>query len=504
MTRSTLLLHLVPLAGLLPSPSIGQDASFEALLAARRDQIALEAVEAEHARSAQLARDGLVSAAELERRRADVATARLDLQRSLAALIDRSPYVTADRALKRRLADGRQVVTLTLRNRTPELTARQRAVLREVGGAELEQALLDVRTDAAFVAIESNVVPPTAPGQAALAPIPGRTTIALPYEARLPALARGEATDLTFQLLRDATSVVVAIRHPRGDREIAIELEQADTEEVASFSTTQHSLEADLGTQATFSLTLERASVAPRTFRLEALGLPPAVDARFVDPGGSRVSRLHFPAGVQRQVVGLEVLLPERPSDGLALDRGHAFWVVAADAGTPSDRDVGGEALLEDRRAARLELAILPRGVPALDLRAGNLFAQIDAGTAARSELRLRNTGSRRLDQIALRVDAPPGWQPRLEPASVAALEIGEEAVVTLVAAPPAAVESGEVELRLITEVQASNRPVPVADKVFRVRITPRGSMVAGIVTSALLLLIIAAVVVFGVRLARR
>lgn len=501
MRRTLLVLSLLA-TGPATGVADAQSEQFDALLAARRDQIALEAFEAEHERSQELARHGLVAATEVERRRADVETARLDLQRTLIDLVDREPYLTAERALKRQTADGRHVLVLTLRNRTPDLSERQRALLRDVGGHDLEQAFANVRADAAFVAIKSNAVPLSTPALDGMGSEAGKTTIALPYETRLPPLARDESVALEFQLLRDVSSVVVAIRHPRGEREIAIELELADTENVGTFSSRQLSLEADLGSRAVFALTLERASVEPRTFRLRTVGLPESVDARFLDGSDGRITRIHFPAGVKRQALGLEILLPDRPSAALPLDRPRAFAAVAADVDDTSLESGADEAAAG--RAARLDLAIVPRGVPAIDVRAGSLFEQIEAGAVARTELRLRNAGSRRLDQIALRIDAPPGWRTRLVPASVESLGIGEEVAVAVEAAPPASAESGEFELRLSTETVASNRPVPVADKVFRIRIEPRANLAAGFVTSALFLIMIAAVVVFGLRLARR
>ena len=97
---------------------------------------------------------------------------------------------------------------------------------------------------------------------------------------------------MEFQLLRDVSSVVVASSYKGQNQETVVQLQQAETENAVTMTSMQASQEADLGSQATFNLKLERSSVDVRQFQLKLVNLPHQISYSFIDPGNqARLSR---------------------------------------------------------------------------------------------------------------------------------------------------------------------------------------------------------------------
>ena len=135
---------------------------------------------------------------------------------------------------------------------------------------------------------------------------------------------------MEFQLLRDVNSVVVAGSYKGQNVEMVVQLQQAETENAVAISSMQASQEADLGTEATFDLRLERSSVDVRRFQLKVINLPRQISYNFVDPGSrARLSQVNFPAGVTQQNLNLTLFLPERADEQVPIDEPLEFWALA-------------------------------------------------------------------------------------------------------------------------------------------------------------------------------
>ena len=73
-----------------------------------------------------------------------------------------------------------------------------------------------------------------------------------------------------------------------------------------------------------------------------------------------------------------------------------------------------------------------------------------------------------------------------------------------MILSPPSDVPVGDYEVRLRTECSAYNRPVPTEDKVYRVSVKARPNLLGTLGLVGGLVLLVIAVVIFGIRLARR
>ncbi len=473
-------------------------------LEVRRRQIELKEARTQLQRTEELFEQGLVSRTELDRARTAVEMAQLNYQEAVLSLLSLQPRISVRQAIKYQTRDGRKWVRLTVANLTPTFDDTQFRLLSNFEGAEPIPEALRTRTVRDIFISLRDAGTPGPNGQ----PVSRGTTIALPYEVHIPELKYGQSRTIAFQLLRDVQSVIVAASYKGQQQEIQIQLQQAETGNVVTITATQISQEADLGSQATYDLRLERSTVDVRRFQLKVLNLPRQISYSFLDPETqARLQQINFPAGVTEQRLGLRLFLPERADEDVRIDEPLAFWAVVMNdkqaARFSQDRHYTPEEIRRSRAGA-VRLEIIPRGVGRIEVSAVSLYSEIQVGEAVETNLTIRNTGTRRLDNIRLTAEYPLNWQVELVPDIIPALEINREERVQLKILPPPDVPVGDYEVRIKTESYAYNRRVPSEDKIYRVSVKARTNVwgMAGLI-GALLLLVIG-IVVFGIKLTRR
>ncbi|MEJ2079659.1 MAG: NEW3 domain-containing protein [Acidobacteriota bacterium] len=469
-------------------------------LEVRRRQIELKEQRAEFERVQRLASEGLISAAELHKAQVSVDVAQLNYQEAVLALLTLQPRISIRRAVKIQTPDGRRFVDLTVANLTPTFDDSQFRLLNNFEGADPippELRRRDVRD--IFISLRDvGEDPGTTRG----------TTIALPYETHLDELPYGQTKQLRFQLLKDVSSVTVSTTYKGRTQEFDVQLEQAETATAVNLASNQISLEADLGSAAVFSLRLERSTVDQRTFQLKLVNLPHQISYSFLDPSTqARLSQISFSPGISQQQLELRLFLPERAGDSVPIDSPIQFWalVMSPDqSGRFDESRTYGATEIEVSRVGNIRLEVIPRGVGRIEVAANSLFSEIQVGQRVDASLTVRNTGTRRLDNIKLRAEYPLNWNVEINPDIIPALDINQEQAIHMILSPPSDVPVGDYEVRLRTECSAYNRPVPTEDKVYRVSVKARPNLLGTLGLVGGLVLLVIAVVIFGIRLARR
>lgn len=481
----------------------GQANEQERFLEVRRRQIELRGARSEYQRAEELFRAGLISKVELDRIGTQVDNAQLSYQEAVLALLGLQPRISVRAAVKFQTPDGRNFVRLTVVNLTPTFDDEQFRLLNNFEGADPIPAQLRTRSvkDIYISLQDSGGRSPEENGLRGV-------TIALPYEQHVAQLDYGQSRTLVFELLRDVASVVVAIGYKGQQREVPVQLQQAAIEGGVKVSSAQFSQEADLGSQATWDLRLDRASVDVRRFELKAVNLPRQVQASFIDPkSGARLSQVSFPAGVTQQSLQLRLSLPDRAGEGFALDRPLSFWAIVADDRQSGRFEAVREYSAEEIRASQTgntQLQLIPRGLGKLEVTAPSLFAEISRGESVATGIVVRNAGTRRLDNVTVSAEPPLGWTAVAEPAVVASLDIGTEREVQLRITPPTEVSVGDYEVRLKTESLSFNTTVSSEEKSFRVRVEAGTNFVSLALLTLLLFAAVGGGVVFWIRLSRR
>ncbi len=472
-------------------------------LEVRQRQVQLRAARSDLARAQRLYDEQLLALSDLERARVAVEASQLDFQEAVLTLLAQQPRLSVRSAVKRQARDGRAFVRVEVENLTPRFDDSQLQLLNNFDGADPIPAALRTRdVYDVFVSLKSAGETPLTGS-----PVSRGTTIGLPYEFHVEALAYGAVRALEFQLLRDVSSVTVAMTYKGQTREIDVQLLQAATEDAVNLTSTQISQEADLGGPATFDLRLDRSTVDVRRFELKIVNLPRQISASFVDANQARLSQLSFPAGVTQQVLGLKLFLPERADEQVRIDEPLEFWVLVMDEKqAPKFREerLFSAEEIEASRAGRAKLVVIPRGVGRIEVSAPTLFSEIAPRDSVTATISLKNTGTRRLDNVKLSAETPLDWTAELDPDIVPALEINRDTPVRLTIRPPRGVEVGDYEVRIKSESFAYNRRVPSEDKIYRVSVKAGTSLWGTLLLVGALLALIAGLAVLGIKLTRR
>jgi len=452
----------------------GQEDEQQRFLEVRRWQVELRAKRAELERNRELFEQGLISQAKLEESVVGLERAQLSYQAAVLELVQQPPRISVQRAVKFEGEDGRKLVRLTVANLTPVFDDEQFRLLNNFEGADPIPA--ELRTRVAKDVYVSLL------GTDSGAEAGDGTIIALPYEVHIPKLDYGESKTMVFQLLQDTNSVNVSTTY-RGQRhDRPVQLEQAQTDKVVTVTSTQVSQEVDLGGEAVYDLQLSRSTVDVGTYELRVFNLPPQINYRFQVPDSeARLSRLSFQAGVVEQELQLRLFLPDRATGALPLDESAEFFAAVLSDGQAADLPVDGEvtpAQLDQSRVGWARLFLIPRGVGKIEVVAPSLFGEVVPGESFQTKVNIRNEGTRALDNVTVRWEAPFGWRAQAQPEHLTTMASGEEASIEISIEPPSDTPAGDFEVRMITDSFTSSRALDTNEKTFRIRVSPRMSVI--------------------------
>jgi hypothetical protein len=270
----------------------------------------------------------------------------------------------------------------------------------------------------------------------------------------------------------------------------------------------QFAQEVELGSSASFDLTLELFSGVSDTFKLVAVNLPTQINRYFLDPTSqARLSQFRFRESSRTREAALRVSLPDRPGDEVTMDRAIPFYVLAVphhrDDLPPLDRMLSAEEI-EELGVGFVKLELVPRGVGRLLVRVPQLYYSIESGDAAEVSLELVNDGTRRLDNVEVTAEPPHLWDKTIEPPIIRAIDVGQENKVTLRFDPPSGVAPGKYEVRIRSSSFSDDQPIEGDDKTISVEIRPKTNVLASLLLAMSLVGVATGVVYTGVRLSRR
>jgi len=114
------------------------------------------------------------------------------------------------------------------------------------------------------------------------------------------------------------------------------------------------------------------------------------------------------------------------------------------------------------------------------------------------------NEGTRRLDNVEIKLDLPPLWTKELDPAVIPRLEVSAEGRYQIAVQPPASVSPGRYEIRLRTSGLSDNQPVNAEDKTVTVEIQGGSNLFMTIFLVVVIVGLVTGIVIFGIRLSRR
>lgn len=446
----------------------------------------------EYDRQKELFNRGLISRAELDRAQGGFGDAEVNYQQSLLAVLFEQQYVSVSGAVKYQAKDGSKHVRLTLANASAASAELQKLLNIE---DKLFRSLQPDIINNVYVSILNNE----------------NAIISQPYELKIPELRYGQPRVTDFALLQDLDAITVNMIYGNGSqRSMKIFLQKDAAANKVIVQSEQFSQEVELGTSATYNLTLELFSRMSNTFSLQAVNLPQQINRYFKDPSNSaRLSQFRFTESINTSKVALEVSLPDRPTDEVPMDRSISFYVLVV----PQDR-VGELAApagkqwtqqeIEKLNVGYLRLELLPRGKGRLLVRAPQLYHSIKPDGTVEMTVEVVNEGTRRLDNIEVKADPPLNWVKQIEPAVIPSLGIGEEKQIRVHLAPPKSISPGRYETRLRTSALSDNEPVNAEDKSVTVEVLAETNIVGTTLLALLILGLVGGMVVFGIKLSKK
>ena len=489
-----LLLALVLTGAALGGPAAAQEGQSQTmkLLSLKKAQLMLEKTKGDFERSLKLKEQGLTSEQEFALVRTSYLQAQVDYQQALINFMGSEARISVASAVKFQDAGGKKYVRVTLRYSSKELKelAKLNISAEELFPLDFMKELKDV-----YVSLKSE----------------GKI-VSDPYEKTIASLPLEAERDATFQLLKDVENLDVNVFYSGKNETTSVYLQKGVSANIVTVNSAQFSQEADLESQATFDLSLEKFSGEANVFKLEIVNLPHQINYEFSDPqSGARLSQIKFTEGVTSMKLSLKLYLPKNADAQVLIDKPISFYALALD----NERAAALRDLLAkkaeiglkeigDLKAGNVRLELIPRGVGKVEVQAVNLYHEIKVGESVAMEVRVKNAGTRKLNNIRVFSDLPLNWRAEIEPDLIASLDQNKEQVVAIKFLPPADVPVGDYEPKIKTECSADNRKVETEDKIVRVHVAAKTNVLGISLLVLLLVGLLVGIVVFGIKLTRR
>jgi hypothetical protein len=469
-----------------------QESQSMKLLRLKSAQLSLELKKADFDRYLKLKEEGLTSEADFAQRQTAYLQAQVEYQQALINFMGSEARISVASAVKFQDRSGKKFVRVALRYSSKELKelAKLNISAQDLFPLDFMKEIKDV-----YVSLLTE----------------GKI-ISDPYEKSVASLPLESERELTFQLLKDVENLDVNISYSGKTEKTSVYLQKGVSANIVTVNSAQFSQEADLESTATYDLSLEKFSGEANVFKLEAVNLPTQITYEFSDPTTSaRLSQIKFSEGVTSLKLQLKLYLPKNPDERVVLDKPLEFFVLALDndqtqklRGLEAAGGAVGPGEIDTLKAGSVKLELIPRGVPKVEVQAVNLYHEIKAGDTIAMDVTIRNTGTRKLNNVRVFCDLPLNWRVEIAPDLVATLDQNKDEVVKIKFLPPDGVSVGDYEPKIRTDAIADNRRVESEDKIVRIHISSKAN-VLGIGALVLLLIgLLVGIVVFGIKLTRR
>jgi hypothetical protein len=462
------------------------------LLTLKRAQLQLEMRKGEFERALKLQESGLISDQDFVQKRTAHLQAQVEYQEALISFMGSEARISVASAVKYQDKSGKKFVRVSLRYSSKELKQLGELNIdaKDIFPLDFLQEIKDV-----YVSLKSE----------------GKI-ISDPYEKTIQSLALEQEKQVTFQLLKDVENLDVNIFYSGKEETTAVYLQKGLSANIVTVNSAQFSQEADLESEATFDLSLEKFSGEANVFRLRIVNLPQQISHEFVDTQTqARLSQIKFTEGVTSLDLSLRLYLPKNTDEDVVIDQPIEFYCLALDGEQSSkltemlsDSPVLEEKEIDSLRAGSVKLEIVPRGVGEVEVQAVSLYHEIKVGEGVNMEVRVKNTGTRRLNNIRIFTDLPLNWRSEIQPDLIPSLDQGKEEIVSIDFIPPTEISVGDYEPKIKTECIADNRQVESEDKIVRIHVTAKTNVLGISLLVLFLVGLLVGIVVFGIKLTRR
>jgi hypothetical protein len=332
--------------------------------------------------------------------------------------------------------------------------------------------------------------------------------ISSPYEYRIPAIELGHEATADFELLKDVENLQVLLNYSGKRDQKNIYLVKDASVNSISINSTQFSQEADLGSQATFDLSIENFSTVDDEYRIVLLNLPKQITYE-IHEIQSIVSQIKFSQGVNTKKLSLRLFMPDIDDEYVVINKPIRFWCVVL---TNSEYDKIKDKIYQpfsEKEIKKLmggkdNLEIVPRGIGRIEVNAPNLYHEIKIGDSVSMNVIIKNTGTRELNNIKVSLDMPINWHSKVKPDLIKELYPNKEIEVLVTILPPSNEGVGAQDIKIKTEAFSDIRKVESEDKTIRVQIEAKTSLFWIITLILVVVSFIVGLAILGIKISRR
>ncbi|NOY96179.1 MAG: hypothetical protein GXO81_07340 [Chlorobi bacterium] len=478
------------ISGIIISNAQGQ-ASL--ILDLKKSRVAYEMAKNKFENDTKLLDEKAISQMEYSKSKNELLSAEVEYQKLMLKLISEQSYIIIEKAVKYQTPDGDKRVRVTIRS---SMEGNQDYLSQFKEHFDLfSPQMRSGKTYNIFVSLIN---------------LTDKTIIGSPYEIRIPSIELGKSVNVDFGLLKDVESLQVLLNYNNKKDEKNIFLEKDASANYIDITSTQFSQEADLGSNTSYDLALERFSSSDDVFKLLVVNLPRQISYSFEDSETkARLSNIKFNQGINLRKLSLKTFLPERDDERVVLDQPIIFYalVISGDSYKRFEEDpykIYTEKELENIQGGKIRLELIPRGIGKLEVRATNLYHEITIGDTIKMNITIKNYGTRRVDNIKIETDNPLNWVSKINPMLIRSLNPEQEEIVQLTITPPKDVNVGTQEVKIKTEAYANNRRVETDDKTIRIQINAKTNILGTALLIFLLIGMIVGIVVFGIKISKR
>ena len=432
--------------------------------------------------------------------------AEIQLEQTKLGFLAKASHITIMEAKKYYDSQGRRMLLdLVLKNTSNMALAESALGLTESGGEsqlqsdwqspEQIRALLNIEN--IFVSIISN-----------------SSSIGKPYEEIIPLLPYGKEKKLTFTLLaEDVQEVGVKLQYLDQTVTEMIFLEKESLQEIPTVVASQFSQEGQLGTDIRYTLDLEMLVTSDISFSLLVTNLPPQINCSFIDSGsGARITSVRFTEQVSKHDLSLRVSIPQKLEVEM-IDKTINFqvWVVTikqAEVLNNLKQEYAGQVIsaekLDQIKAGRVDVALIPKGAGRLEILINNLFEEIKPQQDVLIKADLHNDGTLTLFNIVPEISPPLGWTAEVLPKLIEKLSPDDKQSMQIHLTPGEDVGVGEYEATIEVRGQSGSEVVEALEKRLKIRISAKTNITATLILVLGLVALITGIVFMGVKLSRR
>jgi hypothetical protein len=478
---------------IFPNSITAQEDQASLLLDLKKARAAYEIAKQKLENDKKLYDNKAISGDEFNKSKNEFLSREVDYQKLILKVMAQQSYIIIEKAIKYQTRGGEKRVKVTLRSTMEG----NQEYLNQF------QEYFDVFTPEMRSSKIYNIF-------VSLSNLEHKTIIGTPYEIRIPVLELGKTADADFGLLQDVESLQITLNYSGKKDEKNIYLEKDASANIVYVSSTKFSQETDLGSEATFDLTLERFSATDDVYRLAVLNLPRQISYDFIDSEtNARLSQIKFSQGINIKKLALKTYLPDRHDEQIIIDKPIVFYaMVLSQEQYEQLGDISNKKFdqkeLDSIQSGKVKLELIPKGVGRIEVRALSLYHEITTGENVDMEITVRNIGTRRLDNIKISTDNPLRWRSTVQPDLIKSLEPEKEDIIHLAIIPPSDVGVGAQEVKIKTSALADNRLVQTEDKIVRILVQAKTQILWTAILVLLLVGLVVGIVIFGIKISRR